>query len=406
MKTLAAFAVLACLAGANAKVYFKEQFGEGWENRWTESTEWKSKSDMGEWKHTAGDWYADEDDKGIQTGQDAKFYGISAKMDEAFSNEGSELVVQYQVKHNQKIDCGGAYIKLLGGDIDQASFGGDTPYNIMFGPDICGHSTKKTHVIFNYEGENLLTKNEPRCETDQLSHVYTLILKPDNTYEVRIDGKKEKSGDLEDDWDFLEPQKIKDPAVSKPDDWVDEKKIPDPEEEKPEGWDDIPEQIPDPDAEKPEDWDDEDDGEWEPPMIDNPEYKGEWKPTMIDNPDYKGEWVHPEIDNPEYKEDPLLYARCGTDSKCGSVGFELWQVKAGTIFDNIIITDSIQEAEEFMAETWEKMKDDEKDMKQKIDDEKRKKEEEERKKREEERKAAEEEEEDEEDLEAELKEEL
>merc|ERR1712013_757735 len=51
---------------------------------------------------------------------------------------------------------------------------------------------------------------------------------------------------------------------------------------------------------KPEDWDDEMDGEWEPPMIDNPEYKGEWKPRQIDNPDYKGAWVHPEIDNPDY----------------------------------------------------------------------------------------------------------
>ena len=38
------------------------------------------------------------------------------------------------------------------------------------------------------------------------------------------------------------------------------------------------EHIADPDATKPEDWDDEMDGEWEPPMIDNPEYKGEWKP--------------------------------------------------------------------------------------------------------------------------------
>lgn len=29
------------------------------------------------------------------------------------------------------------------------------------------------------------------------------------------------------------------------------------------------------------------DGEWEPPQIDNPEYKGEWKPKQIDNPNYK-----------------------------------------------------------------------------------------------------------------------
>lgn len=29
------------------------------------------------------------------------------------------------------------------------------------------------------------------------------------------------------------------------------------------------------------------DGDWEPPMIDNPEYKGEWRPKQIDNPNYK-----------------------------------------------------------------------------------------------------------------------
>lgn len=40
----------------------------------------------------------------------------------------------------------------------------------------------------------------------------------------------------------------------------------------PQDWD-KPENIPDPDAKKPDDWDEEMDGEWEPPMIPNPEYK-------------------------------------------------------------------------------------------------------------------------------------
>lgn len=26
-------------------------------------------------------------------------------------------------------------------------FGGETPYSVMFGPDICGYTTKKVHVI-------------------------------------------------------------------------------------------------------------------------------------------------------------------------------------------------------------------------------------------------------------------
>jgi calreticulin len=271
-------------------------------------------------------------------------------LDEAFSNTDKELVLQLSVKHEQDLDCGGAYVKLTG-DMDQTAFGGDTPYQIMFGPDICGPSNRKTHVIFNYppKDDNLLVKNEVRTETDRLSHLYSLVVKPDGTYEVFIDLKSVRSGSLAEDWDFLEPKEIKDPAVSKPADWVDAKKIPDPEDVKPEGYDDVPAQIPDPDATMPDDWDEEEDGEYEPPSIPNPDYMGEWKPKMIENPEYKGEWEHPVIPNPDFKEDPELYQRC---KDCTHIGFELWQVKSGTIFDDILVTDSWAEAKEIAEKDW------------------------------------------------------
>lgn len=52
-----------------------------------------------------------------------------------------------------------------------------------------------------------------------LTHLYTLILNPDNTYEVQIDGEKVESGDLETDWDMLPAKTIKDPDAKKPEDW-------------------------------------------------------------------------------------------------------------------------------------------------------------------------------------------
>merc|ERR1711935_325163 len=110
----------------------------------------------------------------------------------------------------------------------------------------------------------------------------------------------------------------------------------DPEDKKPEGYDDIAKQIADPEAEKPEDWDDESDGEWEA--------------KKIDNPDYKGPWVHPEIANPEFEDDLNMYSYASH----AYVGFDLWQVKAGTIFDNIIVTDDPAEAEALLAETYTK----------------------------------------------------
>jgi len=401
-------ALTVALVAVSAETYFKEQFDASYTDRWVVST-LKSSSEAGKFKLAHGTAYGDADDKGIQTSQDARFYGISAEMPVEVSNKDKTLVVQFSVKHDQKIDCGGGYIKLLPGPLNQDKFGGDSKYAIMFGPDICGYSNRKTHVILHYEpkGENLQVKKEVKCEHDQLTHVYTLILRPDNTFEVKIDGKSVETGSLEDQFDMLEPKEIKDPSLSKPEDWVDEKEIADPDEVKPDGYDDIPEQIADPDAEKPDDWDDEDDGEWEPPLIANPEYKGEWKPTMITNPDYKGEWVHPLIANPDYAEDENLHAVC---NPCKYVGFELWQVKSGTIFDDIIVTDSEEEAEAFKAETYDAKFPAEKKMFEKQEEEDRKKadeeaekrkverEEEEAKKKEEEANDDEEEEEDKEEL--------
>merc|ERR1711937_1033888 len=253
----------------------------------------------------------------------------------------------YSVRHEQKIDCGGGYIKILPEGLDQKKFNGDSEYNIMFGPDICGTGTRKTHVIFTYKGKNLLTKKDIKCETDELSHMYTLIVKPDRTYEVLIDNKKVDGGSLLEDFDFLKPKQIRDPALSKPEDWVDESEIDDPEDTKPDGYDDIPKQIQDPDAKKPDDWDEESDGEWEAPLI----------------------------DNPEFEDDPDLYIQ----SKMAYVGFELWQVKGGSLFDNILVTDDVEEAKKAAEEALTYFSK-EKEAKDKADEEERKKSEEERKK--------------------------
>jgi len=228
MRTLLLIALLGLAVLASAKTYFKETFDASWESRWVKSKHKEAEGTQGVWGWTAGKYYNDaEEDKGLQTSQDARFYQSSAEFPE-FSNKGKTLILQYSVKHEQKIDCGGGYIKILPPGIDQSDFHGDSPYNIMFGPDICGSSTKKTHLIFNYKGKNNLVKKEMRCESDEYTHLYTLILRPDNTYEVKIDDSVVQEGSLKEDWDMLPAKEIKDPAAKKPSDWVDEKQIADP----------------------------------------------------------------------------------------------------------------------------------------------------------------------------------
>lgn len=214
----------------------------------------------------------------------------------------------------------------------------------MFGPDICGHSNRRVHVIFEHEGKNHLIKKNIAPETDTFTHLYTLIVNPDNTYKVQIDGVEKAAGSLADDWDMLPPKEINDPAASKPADWVDEKDIVDPTDVKPADWDDEPATIVDPEATKPEDWDDELDGDWEAPTIANPNYKGVWTPAKIPNPDYKGPWIHPKIVNPDYHEDNTLYEY----DSFGVIGVEVWQVKAGSVFDNFLITDDLDEAHKYV----------------------------------------------------------
>merc|ERR1711977_14671 len=174
----------------------------------------------------------------------------------------------------------------------------------------------------------------------------------DNTVRVEVGQEKLYEGSIKEDWTVLKPKTINDPDDKKPSDWVDSSMMDDPEDK------------------KPDDWDDEEDGEWEAPMKDNPEYKGDWKAKRISNPDYKGVWEAKKIDNPEYVDDDAVYAF----DDFGFIGFDLWQVKGGTIFDNVIITDDKAEADEF-GKKWKAISEVESAKKKEEDDAKAKEEE-------------------------------
>lgn len=92
-------------------------------------------------------------------------------------------------------------------------------------------------------------------------------------------------------------------------------------------------------------------------MKDNPDYKGEWKAKRIANPAYKGIWEPKKIANPKYVADDALYKY----EDFAFIGFDLWQVKSGTFFDNIIITDDVKEADKF-KELWKTLSEYEKEQ--------------------------------------------
>ncbi|KAF9131853.1 hypothetical protein BGW39_001241 [Mortierella sp. 14UC] len=396
---------LADFKATSIKAPFLEQFANNWSERWTASEATKESNAEGEVFSYVGQWSVEEpsvypglkNDLGLVAKSAATHHAISASLPEVVDNKDKTLVVQYEVKAQDGLECGGAYMKLLTESpegIKFKEFSNDTPYTIMFGPDRCG-ATDKVHFIFRHKNpitgvyEEKHLQSAPLSKLNKRTTLYTLIVKPDQTFDIKINGESAASGSLLKDFQpSVNPAKeIDDPTDSKPVDWVEIAQIADPKATKPADWDeDAPSrildekatkpadwledelaEIPDPEAVKPEDWDDEEDGDWVPvsvpnpkcekngcgkwvrPLISNPAYKGKWSAPLIDNPDYKGVWAPRKIPNPTFFEDlsPANF------EKIGAVGFEIWTMQKDILFDNIYIGHSVADAESLAVETWE-----------------------------------------------------
>uniref|UniRef100_A0A0N4ZUU5 Calnexin n=1 Tax=Parastrongyloides trichosuri TaxID=131310 RepID=A0A0N4ZUU5_PARTI len=332
----------------------------------------------------------------------AKHHAIATKLKKPFEFKDDSLVVQYEVQYEEGQECGGGYLKLLqkGSEKDLSLFNDKTTYSILFGPDRCGTSAK-VHFIINFKnpknnsisehsnGKPLAIKDINSIFDDKKSHLYTLIINKDNTYSISIDNILLVNGNLLTDMvpPITPPKEIHDINDVMPEDWDDRETIVDETATKPDDWDesqpetivdtnavkpsdwleDENELIPNLEAEKPKDWDDEMDGEWEPPMIKNPRCEGvsgcgKWIQPTIPNPLYKGKWKKPRIPNPNYKgkwsprliENPNFFVPDPFHDMIpfSAVGIELWTMSKQILFDNLIITNNVEEAKKFADETF------------------------------------------------------
>ena len=88
----------------------------------------------------------------------------------------------------------------------------------------------QVHFIFRHKNpvtgafEEKHLKKAPAVKQDKLAHLYTLIVRPDNSFEILIDGATEAKGSLLEDFvpAVNPPREIDDPSDVKPEDWVDE----------------------------------------------------------------------------------------------------------------------------------------------------------------------------------------
>lgn len=285
---------LTLLAKCSAELFYSETF-EGADpfesGRWIKSQDPKYVNQPIAVKTAKNVVKGFESDKGLQLTQEMAYYGVSSPFAAPFGpQDGKEIVVQYEVKLEETLNCGGAYLKLPRAQEGRStneilsSLNSDTPYSIMFGPDKCG-SNNKVHFILQYQNPVTKTWEEKHLNStisiknDKKIHLYTLVLRSDNSFEILIDMSSAVKGSL---LTHLKPainppEMINDETDVKPSDWVDEAQIEDPEAVKPEDWDesqprkivdsaaekpagwldDEPLRVSDPSAVKPEDWDDE-----------------------------------------------------------------------------------------------------------------------------------------------------
>ncbi len=351
-----------------------ESFEEG-KGRWVAS---KHKDFTGVWDLDKSDVIAPSNTRLMMSSvgqRHAIFHTLSSLL-----QIGSEdFVFQYEVNAANGLGCDGAYVKLLQKtELNEEAFHAGSPYTIMFGPDKCG-STNKVHFIFQHKNpitgvfEEKHLRDAPAVKLDKRTHMYTLVVRPDNSFEILIDGESAKKGSLLEDFEppVNPPKEVDDPTDSKPSTWVDLAEIDDPSDKKPEDWDesqpaqiedaeanmpsswliDEPAKIPDPSSSKPNDWSDEDDGEWAAPIIDNPKcsdvgcgawkrpmipnplFKGKFRPKKIPNPEYKGPWKARQIPNPNFFEDK----QPSKMQSIGGIGIELLTNSGGISFDNLFL---------------------------------------------------------------------
>lgn len=182
---------------------------EGWRDRWVESDAHKEDGTKGLWGWDAGRVYVDfEEEMGIKTMTNNGKYQISADIGQTISNEGKMLIISYCLKMDQDPDCGGGYIKLFPEGLDQKMMSENSTFYLMFGPDVFLHYKHDVQLFYNYEGTVYENRRPLKMADGPCYNMYTLIIYPNSTYEVRINNELYRAGPFCEDFNMIPRRKV------------------------------------------------------------------------------------------------------------------------------------------------------------------------------------------------------
>ena len=305
--------------------------GEKWKERWIAGN--STKLPQGRFDLGKGEFSVDDNESiGMQTVSYDSYYLISSKLSAPVTNKGTgkPMFFQYTFLNDQEVDCAGQYLKFIqpGSLANQSDLNSETPYSIMFGPDSCMGGMSSVMFIMRKNGTYYRSKYPLKVPNEnKITHIITLGLFPNNTVLIKLDNDSTHVENLDDEF-VGNDRTVLDTDAVKPADWTEEEFIKDPSYDPTK----IPDFVDDPTDRRPKLWNEKKRGKWRPRRVRN--VNKPRGPQMVPNPKYKGKW-NPQKPNPQFVANPTRYEF----EPIQYVAIDVMQLKPGTIFDNIVITD-------------------------------------------------------------------
>lgn len=197
--------------------YLKETFDTGTSTHWRVPKKLRPFTKLGKWAVSTGDCYGSQQKwLGLTTTQSHRDYLLYTNFNQPMNTTKSDFVLSYTLRMNPFVDCSGQFVKIMDASSDMTNFSQDLPFAIKFGPDVCGPSFKRTHVVIMYNGKEYETNHPIGVIKDPFTHSYSLIIRANNTYAVLIDGEVADESTLEERFDipYLNKRKVTNLAKS------------------------------------------------------------------------------------------------------------------------------------------------------------------------------------------------
>ena len=117
-----------------------------------------------------------------------------------------DLILQFIAEIPVSVNYGNVIVKLLPEDLNPEQFTRETPFYLKFGPRT-GGDTKFIFEIFQ-NGKHGIFKKHIRPPHDGQGHLFKLIVRTDNSYEIYVDNAKKDDGSIIEDFEWTETESV------------------------------------------------------------------------------------------------------------------------------------------------------------------------------------------------------